>query len=381
MPTRLNKRIYLSPPHMSGQEFHFFREAFDSNWIAPLGPHVDAFEKEIAGYLGGGHASAVSSGTAALHLILRILGVGPEDNVICSSFTFCASVNPILYQGAAPVLVDSDGISWNMDPNLLEKAIKGLEASGKRAKAVIAVDLYGQSADMDSISEICSKREIALVEDAAEALGAEYKGIPAGTGGMASVFSFNGNKIITTSGGGMVFSKDFDLVEKSRYFAQQARDPAPHYEHSEIGYNYRMSNLLAAVGRGQLKVLPDRVRRKREIFDYYLRRLSALPGVSFMPEPKWSRASRWLTCVVVDPGKFGATREEIRLELEKHNIESRPLWKPMHLQPVFSNYRYAGGGVSESLFRDGLCLPSGTAMTDEEIDVICSVIEGLHQKK
>jgi dTDP-4-amino-4,6-dideoxygalactose transaminase len=370
-------RIYLSPPHMSGKELECLMEAFESNWIAPLGPHVDRFEKEFTETLGGGHSCAVSSGTAALHLILRVLGIGPGDSVICSSFTFCASVNPILYQGAVPVLVDSDAVSWNMDPNLLEKELNDLDEAGMRPKAVIAVDLYGQSADLDVISEICTKREIPVVEDAAEALGAEYKGKPAGTSGFASVFSFNGNKIITTSGGGMVYSKDVGLVEKSRFFAQQARDQAPHYEHSEIGYNYRMSNLLAAVGEGQLKVLADRVRRKREIFEYYQRRLGPLQGISFMPEPDWSRASRWLTCIVIDPKKFGASREDIRLELERRNIESRPLWKPMHMQPAYKKYRHVGGSVSEVLFRDGLCLPSGTAMAEEDLDFICTSIEAV----
>jgi len=377
----LKKRIYLSPPHMSGREFELLKEAFDSNWIAPLGPHVDAFEKEFAEYLGGGQASAVSSGTAALHLVLHILGIGPGDSVICSSFTFCASVNPVLYQGASPVLVDSDEKSWNMDPNLLEKALNDLDASGKRPKAVIAVDLYGQSADMDAISEICAKWEITLVEDAAEALGAEYRGKKAGTSGFASVFSFNGNKIITTSCGGMVYSKDNSMVEKSRFLAQQARDPAPYYEHSEIGYNYRLSNLLAAVGRGQMQVLSDRVKRKREVFEYYQKRLGSLPGISFMPEPEWSRASRWLTCIVVDPKKFSATREDIRMELEKHNIESRPLWKPMHQQPIFKKYWHVGGNVSEALFRDGLCLPSGTAMTEEDLDLVCSAFETVYRRR
>jgi len=379
MKTKQKRRIYLSPPHMSGYEIKYLNEAYNSNWIAPLGPHVDAFEKEFSKYLGGGHACAVSSGTAALHLILRVLGIRYGDTIICSSFTFCASVNPILYLGAVPMLIDSDLKSWNMDPNLLEKALKNLELSGKRAKAVIAVDLYGQSAEMDSILKICAKRGIPIVEDAAEALGAEYKGRQAGTSGFASVFSFNGNKIITTSGGGMVYSKDNHLVQKSRFYAQQAREPAPHYEHSEIGYNYRMSNLLAAVGRGQLRILPNRVQRKRDVFEYYKKRLNSLPGISFMPEPKWSKASRWLTCINISPKKFGATSEEIRMVLEENNVESRPLWKPMHLQPVYKNYKYIDGGVSDNLFRNGLCLPSGTAMTEEEMDFVCRIIEKVHK--
>jgi dTDP-4-amino-4,6-dideoxygalactose transaminase len=373
-----NKRIYLSPPHMSGRELDYVRDVFESNWIAPLGPHVDAFEKEFAAYHGGGYSAAVANGTAALHLVLRILKIKPGDAVFCSSWTFCASAMPVTYLGAHPVFIDSDRLSWNMSPALLEEALKEADRNKKLPSAVIPVDLYGQSADMDAILQISGKYNIPVVEDAAEALGAKYKGVPVGTRGPVSIFSFNGNKIITTSGGGMIWAKDSTLIERARFLSQQARDPAPHYEHSEIGYNYRMSNILAAVGRAQLEVLDERVGKTRAIFDYYRKRLSAFPGVTFMPEPEWSFHTRWLTCIVVDPSYFKATREDIRIYLEKHNVESRPLWKPMHLQPVFKGYPVHGGDVSANLFRDGLCLPSGTAMTDEELDLVCGLIEKVH---
>ena len=364
---------------MSGRELDYVKDVFDSNWIAPLGPHVDAFENEFAAYHGGGYAAAVANGTAALHLVLRILNIKPGNTVFCSSWTFFASATPVAYLGANPVFIDSDTATWNMNPVLLEEALKEADQAKRLPSAVIPVDLYGQSADMDAILQICGKYNVPVVEDAAEALGAKYKGTPAGTRGPVSIFSFNGNKIITTSGGGMIWAKDSGLIERARFLSQQARDPAPHYEHSEIGYNYRMSNILAAVGRAQLEVLDERVRQTRAVFDYYKKRLSALPGITFMPEPEWSFHSRWLTCIVVDPIVFKATREDIRIYLEKHNVESRPLWKPMHLQPVFKDCQVFGGDVSENLFKDGLCLPSGTAMTEEELDFVCGLIEKVHK--
>jgi dTDP-4-amino-4,6-dideoxygalactose transaminase len=357
-------RTYLSPPHMGGRELDFVRDAFASNWIAPLGPHVDAFEREMAGYVGVGHAAALSSGTAALHLAMRLLGVGAGDEVLCSTFTFSASVNPIVYEGGRPVLLDCDAATWTMDPNFLESELKRLDRAGRRPKAVIAVDLYGQCADYDAIGTLCARFGVPLVEDAAEALGSEYRGKRAGGFGRLGVLSFNGNKIITTSGGGMMLSDEEPLVAKARFLATQARERAAHYEHREIGFNYRLSNVLAAIGRGQLRVLPERVAARRRNFALYVEALGDLPGVSFMPEAPYGRTNRWLTCVLIDPKSFGATREEVRLALERENIESRPLWKPMHLQPIFAGCRVLGGAVSAGLFEKGLCLPSGSSLTD-----------------
>jgi pyridoxal phosphate-dependent aminotransferase EpsN len=365
---------------MGTAERDLLLDAFDSNWIAPLGPHVDAFEREFCDTVGVPHAAALSSGTAALHLALLMLGVGPGDEVFVSTFTFAATANAVTYLAAKPVFIDSDRESWNMDPGLLEEELAGCARRGKLPKAVIAVDLYGQCADYDPILAACERYGVPLVEDAAEALGATYKGKPAGSFGAAAAFSFNGNKIITTSGGGMLVSTDAGLVERARNLSQQARDPAPHYQHSKIGYNYRMSNLLAAVGRGQLNALQDRVSRKREIFRYYKSTLGGLPGLSFMPEAGYGCSNRWLTCTLVDPARFGATREDIRLALEKENIESRPLWKPMHLQPVFSGCRTRGGAVSEELFEKGLCLPSGTALRDADLERIAGVIRDVCRK-
>ncbi len=369
------KRIFLSPPHMSGLEQQFVKEAFDSNYIAPLGPQVDAFEQEFAKEVDVKYALAVSSGTAAIHLALIHLGIQTGDEVFVSTFTFAASVNPIVYQKAKPIFIDSEPSSWNMDPGLLEKALNNRARKGKLPKAVIVVHLYGQCADMDSILEMCDRFEVPVIEDAAEALGASYKERAAGTMGYAGIFSFNGNKIITTSGGGMLVSNDVNFIEHVRKLSTQARDPAPHYQHSEIGYNYRMSNILAAIGRGQLKILYDRVRRKREIFNFYQKALADLPGIDFMPEAPWGRHSRWLTTLIIDPEKFGASREKIRVALEKENIESRPLWKPMHLQPVFNECEVVGGSVSERLFEHGLCLPSGTAMREEDLQRIIAIIK------
>jgi dTDP-4-amino-4,6-dideoxygalactose transaminase len=366
-------RVYLSPPHLFGDEQRLVADAFSTNWIAPLGPHVDAFEREFAAAIGMPHAVALSSGTAALHLSMDLLGVGPGDTVICASLTFSASANPICYRGAAPVFIDC-GPAWTMDPGLLEEALKDGAARGKRPKAVIAVDLYGQCADYDAICRACDTHGVPLVEDAAEALGATCCGRMAGTFGRLGVFSFNGNKIITTSGGGMLVSREKALVDDARFLATQARDPAPHYEHSRIGYNYRMSNVLAAIGRGQLVSLAERVEARRRNFDRYVEGLGGLPGLTFMPEAAHGRCTRWLTCLLIDPRAFGADREAVRLALEAEDIEARPVWKPMHLQPVFSGTRMYGGDVSARLFRDGLCLPSGSGLGDADRARVISTI-------
>lgn len=371
---RNSQRIFLSPPHLSGLELRFVEEAFESNYIAPIGPMVDAFEREFSDYVGIPHCVALSSGTAAMHLALRCLETGPGDEVIASSLTFVGSVSPIMFQGAIPVFVDSDLSSWNMDPRLLEEELSDCRKRKRLPKAVITTDLYGQCADLDLIREICSPYDIPLVADAAESLGARYHGRSAGAGAKVAIFSFNGNKIITTSGGGMLASDDRAFVEHARFLSQQARDFAPHYEHSTIGYNYRMSNVLAAIGRGQLCCIEDRVRRRREIFDYYRIHLADLPGIDFMPEAPYGRCSRWLTVILISPEAFGADREEVRLALEAANIEARPVWKPMHLQPVFQHCRVRGGTVSEDLFRRGLCLPSGTAMKADDLERTVAVI-------
>jgi dTDP-4-amino-4,6-dideoxygalactose transaminase len=360
------KRVYLSPPHMSGRELKLVEEAFATNWIAPLGPHVDAFEQEVAAYVGIPAAAALSSGTAALHLALVLLGISQDDEVLCSTLTFSASANAIAYTGARPVFIDADHATWNLDPNLVEEEIKACAARGKLPKALMAVDLYGQCADYDALHSICDPLGIPIIEDSAEALGATYKGHKAGRLGVMGVFSFNGNKIITTSGGGMLTAHNPALVKQARFLATQARDPAPHYQHSRIGYNYRMSNVLAAIGRAQLTVLDERVARRREHFTCYRRDLSDLPGIDFMPEAPYGESNRWLTCITLDPNAFGATSEDVRLALEAQNIEARPVWKPMHLQPVFSGCRTRGGAVAERIFRNGLCLPSGSSLSDED---------------
>lgn len=375
------RRIYLSPPHMSeeGYEIDFIKDAYDSNWIAPLGPHVDKFEHEFAEMNGSKHALATSAGTAALHLTLRVMGIGDGDTVFCSSMTFCASTNPIVYERAIPVLIDSNRETWNMDPALLSDELRRCAHNGNLPKAVICVDLYGQSADYDPIVAACKEYNIPLINDSAEALGATYKGKHTGNFGIAGIFSFNGNKIITTSGGGMLVSENPELISKARYLSTQARDEAPHYQHSQIGFNYRMSNILAALGRGQLRVLEQRIQKKHQIFNYYKESLGGIPGIDFMPEPDNYRSTRWLTCITVDPELFGATCEDIRLKLEEENIESRPLWKPMHMQPVFRDCRVVGGAVSEHLFRQGLCLPSGTALGDDDLAFICEKIKSLQK--
>jgi pyridoxal phosphate-dependent aminotransferase EpsN len=372
-------RIYLSPPHMGADERRLLLEAFDSNWIAPLGPHVDAFERELAERVGVKHAVALSSGTAAIHLALIGLGVKPGDEVLVSTLTFSASVNPIVYAGARPVLIDADAATWNMDPALLAEELEDCARRGKLPAAVIAVDLYGQAADLDPIRTACARHGVPLVEDAAEALGATYRGRAAGALADAGVFSFNGNKIITTSGGGMLVSDRKELVDHARHLATQARDPAPHYQHSELGYNYRLSNLLAAVGRGQLRVLDDRVRRRREHRAYYAERLGSMPGIELMPEASYGRSNAWLTCIQVDPRAFGASREDIRLRLAALDIESRPVWKPMHLQPIFAGCRKRGGAVAERLFERGLCLPSGSNLTDGEREEVALTVESVRR--
>ena len=371
-----NNRIFLSAPHMGGDELEFVKEAFASNYIAPLGPQIDAFEKEFARKVGAKYATALSSGTAALHLVLRYAGVTDGDEVICSTFTFVASANAIRYQNAWPVFIDSASSSWNMDVELLREELRRRAKSGHLPKVLMLVHLYGQPADIDSILELCEKYDIFLLEDAAEALGATYKGKVPGTFGGAGVYSFNGNKIITTSGGGMVVSDDKNLIEKIKFWATQARDPEIYYQHSELGFNYRMSNILAAIGRGQLRVLEERVEKKRAIFDRYLETLGDLPGIEFMPEPDYGRATRWLTCLTIDPKVAGIDRDAVIKELEKHNIEARPTWKPMHLQPLYEGCKIVGGQVSEDLFAKGLCLASGTGMTDEELERVIGVIRG-----
>ena len=427
-----NPRIHLSSPHMGGDELKLVQETFASNWIAPLGPQVDAFEREFAARVGSAHAAALSSGTAALHLALRWIGIKPGDDVICSSLTFSASANPITYDGGRPVFVNSDDRSWNMDPALLAEALADRAKHGRLPKAVILVHLYGQSADIDAIAQICAQYGVPMIEDAAEALGAVYwgnkaenlkpetgdlkpetgnlkpgpgdlkpevlraaklepsgfrfqhsafpPGIAPGSRGVAGIFSFNGNKIITTSGGGMLVSNDKALIDKARFWATQARDPAPHYQHSEIGFNYRLSNVLAAIGRGQLRVLEQRVEARRANFDYYRRALGDLPGLAFMPEADYGCCTRWLTCITVNPIEAGVDRERIRLAMVDENIEARPVWKPLHLQPVFKDCPCYGGAVAERLFDRGLCLPSGSNLTTSDLDRVVEVVRKTFEK-
>lgn len=360
-------RIYLSAPHMGDDERRLLLEAFDSNWIAPLGPHVDAFEREVAELVGVGHAAALSSGTAALHLAFQLLGVKPGDEVLTSSLTFAGTVNPICYMGARPVLLDSEPQSWNLDADLLTDELDACARRGRLPAAVVAVDLYGQCPDYQPIVAACARHGVPLVEDAAEALGAWYGDRPAGSLGALNVLSFNGNKIITTSGGGMLLSDRAEWIARARFLATQARDPAPYYLHSTIGYNYRLSNLLAAVGRGQLRVLEQRVQRRRAINRLYREALGGVPGVAFQPEAPWGRSTFWLTCLTLDPAEAGASPEAVRLALAEQGIEARPLWKPMHQQPVFADARRRLTGVADRLFERGLCLPSGSALTDDQV--------------
>jgi len=371
-----NQKIWLSSPHTSGRELKYLQQALDSNLIAPLGPNVNEFEKEIAAYVGMKHASALSAGTAAIHLALILADVEAGDEVIASSFTFSATVNPIRYVNALPILVDSELDTWNMSPVELERAIKDRIAKGKKPKAIIVVHLYGMPAKLDEIMSIASNYEIPVIEDAAEALGSRYKGKRLGSFGVMNILSFNGNKIITTSGGGALLSDDDELVNRSRFLATQARDQAPHYQHSTIGYNYRMSNIVAAIGRGQMEVLPERIEKRRENFFYYKKQLADCPGISFQDEPNGDYFSNhWLTAVLIDPEKCGGkSREDLRLYLESKNIESRPLWKPMHLQPIFAGCPAYINGVSDKLFETGLCLPSSSNITDEERETVVTRI-------
>lgn len=417
-----HNRIFLSPPHMGREELQYIREAFESNYIAPLGPMVDAFEREFAKKVGISHALALSSGTAAMHLALRHLGIGPGDEVFASTLTFIGSVSPILFQGAQPVFIDSDRSTWNMYPDLLAGELEACAKRGKLPKAIIPTDLYGQCANYGQIFDICKKYDVPVIIDAAEAMGAYYQRtdrvqttedrdrIPegsvkktqetyptveqltithhAGYGARAAIYSFNGNKIMTTSGGGMLASDDKDLINHARKLSQQARENFIHYEHEEIGYNYRMSNILAAIGLGQLKVLDDRVATKRSLFEYYKKALDNIPGIEFMPEASYGVSNRWLTVILISPEKFSTDREAVRLALEAENIESRPIWKPMHLQPVFNGTRLSsekkimkffsravGGKVAEDLFNRGLCLPSGTSMTEEDLNRVIKTIK------
>jgi pyridoxal phosphate-dependent aminotransferase EpsN len=373
-------RVYLSPPHLSGEEQTLVMDAFASNWIAPLGPHVDAFESEFAEAVNVPYAVALSSGTAALHLALIVAGIGPGDEVLTSTLTFSASVNPIRYVGATPVLIDSEEESWNMDPGILEDVLRTRARAGRRPAAIVVVHLYGQSANLDPIVALCSQYGVPLIEDAAEALGASYRGTQPGTVGRAGIFSFNGNKIITSAGGGMLVTADEAFAHHVRKLSTQAREPAPHYEHAEIGYNYRLSNVLAAIGRGQLRVLADRVASRRHNFEAYVAELEGVPGLTFQPEAAWGRHTRWLTCLQVDPEEFGADREAIRLTLEDENIQSRPLWKPMHRQPVFAACEIAGGRVADRLFERGLCLPSGSSLHEDDRARVVDAVRRLHAR-
>ncbi len=365
-------KIWLSSPHMSdeGYEMQFIREAFESNWIAPLGKNVDEFERELAAKIGAKCAAALSSGTAAVHMALKAVGVDKGDIVFCPSLTFSATANPIVYQNAIPVFIDSDLQTWNMDPNALERAF----AKYPKVKAVLVVHLYGLSADMDRITEICRRHNVPLIEDAAESLGTKYKGKSTGTIGDFGIFSFNGNKIITTSGGGMLVSDNEERIAKVRFWATQARDKARHYQHSELGYNYRMSNIVAGIGRGQLKVLDERVKKKQYIFNYYKKALAHLDGVQFMPINEWNEPNCWLSCITV---RGRVKPLDIMEALEKENIESRPIWKPMHLQPYYKDCDFVGSGVSADIFENGVCLPSDTKMTDDDLERVCGIVKGL----
>lgn len=372
----MKEKIWLSAPHMGGDELKFVQEAFETNWISPVGPNISAFEEELAAYNDIPHCAALSSGTAAIHLALVILNVSHGDEVICSSFTFSGSCNPIAYQGATPVFVDSEKESWNIDPALLEEAIQDrIRKTGKKPKAIILVHLYGMPARIQQLMSIARKYEIPVIEDAAEALGSSQDGQKLGTFGDFGIYSFNGNKIITTSGGGALVSRNAAWIQKAKYLSTQAREPAPHYEHTEIGYNYRLSNISAGIGRGQLRVLDARVEQRRKIFAVYKEKLEHLPGIIFPDEVRGAFSNRWLTTILIDPVKAGTTPDHIRLALERENIECRPLWKPMHLQPVFKHHPAYRNGISEALFAQGLCLPSSSSMTEADISRVVDAIQ------
>ncbi|HLQ82375.1 MAG TPA: aminotransferase class I/II-fold pyridoxal phosphate-dependent enzyme [Pseudogracilibacillus sp.] len=370
---------------MSGEEMKYIDEAFELNWIAPLGNNVNGFEEELAAYNNVKSVAVLSSGTSAIHLAIRLYDVGPEDTVFCSSLTFVASANPILYEHATPVLIDSEPETWNMSPEALERALADAKANHKLPKAVIVVHLYGQSAKMDELMAVCKKYGVPLIEDAAESLGSKYKGIPSGSIGDYGIYSFNGNKIITTSGGGALISNNEEAIQKARFLSTQARDPALHYQHSEVGYNYRMSNIVAGIGRGQLEVLDDRVNARRANFKRYEAAFADIKGIHFQPELKNTYSNRWLTALTVDPEVTGVTRTEIIERLEESNIEARPVWKPMHLQPLFEGVAYypheEGKSASDELFENGLCLPSGSNMTQEQQDKVIEIIKGMLEKK
>lgn len=374
-------KIWLSSPHMGENEYKYVTEAFETNWIAPIGPHLNAFEEQIKNYIHVDHVAALSSGTAAIHLALLLLGVQAGDEVICSSFTFAASANPITYEKAIPVFVDSEKDTWNMCPELLGECIEDRIAKGKMPKAIIVVHLYGMPAQMDRIMAIAKKYEIPVIEDAAEALGSTLNGKKMGSFGEFGVISFNGNKIITTSGGGALASNDSKMIEKAKFLATQARDPFPHYEHTHIGYNYRMSNVVAGIGRGQMEVIDLRVSQRRANFEFYKNTLGKIKGVHLLDEPHGFHSNRWLTCVTFDLTVFGAgIHDKVRIELDKLNIETRPLWKPMHLQPVFADCPAYTNGVSETLFNQGLCLPSGSNLTQIDLERVVEAISNVLTK-
>ena len=376
----MNKRIWLSLAHMGGHEQKFIQDAFDTNWVVPLGPNVNGFEQDLKSYLNDDvHIVALSSGTAAIHLALVQLGVGPGDEVICQSFTSAASANPIKYLGATPVFIDSETDTWNMSPKYLREAIEDrIAKTGKKPKVIIPVHLYGMPAKMDEIIAIANEFDIPVLEDAAEALGSEYKGKRCGSFGEFACLSFNGNKMITTSGGGALVCSTEEEAKRTMFFATQARDDAPHYQHSEIGYNYRMSNICAGIGRGQMMVLDEHVARRRAIHDMYKKELSGITGISVFDNPSSDfNSNHWLTCIIVDPKVAGFSREDIRLKMETENIETRPLWKPMHTQPVFEGTPFYGDGTSEALFEKGLCLPSGSSLSDEDVGRVINVIKSL----
>ncbi|MDR1580992.1 MAG: DegT/DnrJ/EryC1/StrS family aminotransferase [Synergistaceae bacterium] len=374
------KRIYLSPPHVGGEEIEYVKEAFETNWVAPLGPHVEVFERECALHSGRTAALALSSGTAAVTMSAILTGIKPGDVCFCSSLTFVASLAPFAQLGAESVLIDSEPESWNMSPRALETALRDAEKSGRMPRAVIMANLYGQPCDMDRILPLCERYGVPVIEDAAESLGSAYMGRPSGSFGKFSFYSFNGNKIITTSGGGMLLSDDAGAMERARFLSAQARDPAPWYQHSELGYNFRMSNILAGIGRAQLKLLPSRVEARRAVFRKYYEAFSETSGIAFMPEPEWSQSNRWLTVMTVDPEKTGVANLDIMKALEAVNVESRPVWKPMHMQPVFASAKYyghEGRDISGALFARGLCLPSGSNMTDDDISFVIGAIRDI----
>lgn len=375
----MNKRIWLSLAQMGGEEQNFIKEAFDTNWVVPLGPNVNGFEQDLKHYhaLEKQEVVALSAGTAALHLGLVMLGVERNDEVICQSFTFSASANPITYQGAKPVFIDSEPDTWNMDPSLLREAIEDrIQKTGRKPKAIIPVHLYGMPAKMDEITAIAQEYEIPILEDAAEAIGSEYKGKKCGTLGAYGALSFNGNKMITTSGGGALICPDREAADRVTFYATQAREQAPHYQHEKIGYNYRLSNICAGIGRGQMQVLDEHIARRRAIHSLYSQGLESIPGIEVQQNPSTHFNSNfWLTTILIDPKQTGFDREQLRLRLEEENIESRPLWKPMHLQPVFASCPYYGGSIAEGLFERGLCLPSGSALSDNDIARVIEVIK------